>query len=272
MTQSVYDNYTTKCSGGNDPVGVATENLERVFRSHGLETDESRGAGKLTFGQAAFMLLSVDLFTEEVATAYEKYYRAAADDCPLPDGESPFVSEEGLWAQIFQDIAEEGQALMSALSEEEKELLREKLEGWRKESASLREQAQALARAEAEKAPPGSLAKTLAHRVLLMGAPNALQAMERDLGCRVNRSIPVIIISASTTHARSKEYKAPSRRSSSSSGGGGDGGDDSGGSGDPEPPAATLCLATCSPFPLPHSVEPHHDTNPIVASSDRGWC
>ncbi len=112
------------------------------------------------------------------------------------------------------------------------------------------------------------LAKDLRDEISRMGGSSSES--------RAVTKAPIII--TATTFTRSKEYKSPSRRSSSSSsasssGGGGDGGDDSGGSDQPEPPAATLCRQTYFPFPLPLSVDPHHNTNPIVASSsDWGRC
>jgi hypothetical protein len=102
------------------------------------------------------------------------------------------------------------------------------------------------------------LAKDLRDEISRMGGSSSES--------RAVTKAPIII--ASTTFTRTKEYKSPSRRASSGRGGGGDGGDDSGGSGDPEPPAATLCLATC--FPLP-DVDPTQNIHTIATSSEMGW-
>jgi hypothetical protein len=99
-------------------------------------------------------------------------------------------------------------------------------------------------------------------------AAQTLQSIKTGRDASRSTTVPVIIISASTTFSRSKEYKSDPRRSpsaSSSGGGGGDGGDDSGGS-DPEPPASFVAPFPCNIL----SQNTHHAM--VHGSQEGGRC
>jgi hypothetical protein len=130
-----------------------------------------------------------------------------------------------------------------------------------RKNEAIKKKIESIANAETE-AIPGDEPLAAFSRVILSSL-GEYALMWQTPGRVTRTTAPTIIITTSTTHARSKEYKAPSRRASSSaSGGGGDGGDDSGGS-DPEPPASFVA-------PFPRNILSQNTHHAIVHGSQEG--
>ncbi len=300
MTQSVYSDYTTKCSGGNGFSGTRPASRCIPIPSLEAKTREEKRCREAHFRlwkrERQFKSLALDapkFFYTVHWNDYDgwgstdvEYSRSeiknllsfrtgeidsgsicSPEEMLFDDDEAP---RDDRWVEWIETLCLE-------IWGHDQRREKNRLMGGLRRSCLMAGDCKPLLQVRAKLAEhdakdythtPGTAIVEMSKILLWVGdllSKNGTRGATRNQG-RYAPIIPTVVI-----FSRSKEYKSPSRRSSSSSGGGGDGGDDSGGS-DPEPPAATLCLATCLPFPLPHSVDPHHNTNTIVTSSDRGWC